>query len=168
MMNRWSDFFDYGVDMVNGWIDCLYHWLGIRRNIYIRQGDWDAFSNELAFWLVVATIFLMFLRSIWRFIKERHYPFWYRMFDYLGCFFIFVDSFFAVEIGEEIGLGKDIIMELILLSIGVGGVCCGMASKMLSAENSDPINSRKKDWKMLVWGGSYLAGFSILMLFDVF
>ena len=168
MMNSGSGFSNHWFDVVNGWVDCLYHGLGIRRNIYIRQGDWDVLSNELCFLLVVAFVLLLFLGTIWRFIKERHYPFWYRMFDYLGCFFLFIGPFLGVETEEVLKESfkiYDAMPGLLLLPIGNGIFCFGIAAKLFP-ENGDPRYDRRKDWKMLVGIGIYFIGFSILLLFD--
>ncbi len=168
MMNGGSDFSNRCFDIVNGWVDGLYHGLGIQRNIYIRQGDWDVLANELCFLFVVVIILLMFLTTIWRFIKERHYPFWYRMFGYLGCFFLFIGPFLSVEIEEVLKESFKIygaMPGLLLLPIGMGIFCFGISAKLFP-ENGDPRYDRRKDGKMLVGIGIYFIGFSILELYD--
>ena len=89
------------------------------------------------------------------------------MFDYLGCFFLFIGPFLGVEIEEVLEESfkiYDAMPGLLLLPIGMGIFCFGISAKLFP-ENGDPRYDRRKDWKILVGIGIYFIGFSMSLLF---
>lgn len=127
--------------------------------------NWTDFLNELLSAALNILILVLLIGTVWRFFKERNYPWYYRVFDYLGCLLLFTGPFWVIIIGKWLEIHGAIIAGLVAMALGVGCVCIGISFKILPEEyNKD---DRKRGWKTCIAIGSFITLYSILFVLHV-
>lgn len=119
------------------------------------MNSWSSFCDSLFDVVVGLSFALLLIGTIWRFIKERGYPVWYRVFDYIGCFLFFTCLPLGIMIGKLLEVNETIRAGLVGLFFGVGIFCIGIAAKLFP-ENDHAKYKRKEFWKIFVSIGAFI------------
>lgn len=117
--------------------------------------NWPAFCDGLSDIVVGLSFAVLWYGTIWRFIKERNYSIWYRMFDYVGCFLFFMGLPFGIILGDFFEFNETIRAGLVSLFFGAGIFCIGIAAKLFPG-NDHAIYKRKEFWKVFVGIGAFI------------
>lgn len=126
--------------------------------------DWSYFLNNWSNIVLAISLIVTAICVIWRFIEERKYPLSYRLFDYLGCFLVFIGPVFGIVIGEWLKVEEMITAGLAMMFLGIGGISTGVSLKLLPV-NCDTKVRKKKNWKMCVCVGVFSVLISFLVMF---
>ncbi len=125
--------------------------------------NWPYISENLP---VIAEVVLYLVISIclvWRYIKERNYPWYYRVLFYSGAFLLFYSFYLALIIGRLLEVSRDIVVGAMLFLMGTGTILGGVSAKILP-EVYDVKHERKRYWRICVLIGSYFILLSIFGL----
>lgn len=116
-------------------------------------------QENLGSFLFICIYIILSIYLLKRFIRERHYPFIYRFFDYVGSFLFFVSPVLTVHIDFIFDIPSSILVGLILFLWGIGILCIGVSLLLLphkSVENSVALKKRKSKWKLCIGCSFYV------------
>ncbi len=118
---------------------------------------WLVFCDSLSGIVVGLSFAVLWIGTMWRFIKERNYPLCYRIFDYVGCFLFFMCFPLGIITGKLLEVNETIRAGLVGLFFGGGIFCIGIAAKLFpESENDHALYKRKQFWKMFVGIGAFI------------
>ncbi len=118
------------------------------------QNNWSYLSANLPVIAEGILYSVIFIGLIWQYVKERNYPLNYRVLNYLGSFMFFMSFHLGLIIGNWLDLNRAIIGSLIVMLMGVGTLCVGIALNLLP--ESYDVQCKKKNWKFCVGLGLFL------------
>lgn len=129
------------------------------------QNNWSYLSANLPVIAEGILYSVIFIGLIWQYVKERNYPLHYRVLNYLGSFMFFMSFHLGLIIGNWLDLNRAIIGSLIVMLMGVGTLCVGIALNLLP--ESYDVQSKKKNWKFCVGLGLFFILVSIYFTINV-
>lgn len=110
-------------------------------------------QGNLECFLFICIYIILSIYLLKRFIREKHYPFIYRFFDYIGSFLFFFSPALTVHIELICDVPSSMLVGFILFLWGIGILCIGVSLLLLpykNVENSVALKKRKGKWKLCI------------------
>ena len=128
----------------------------------------DFHYYDFQFLTIVIFYIFMLLNLVWRYIRERKYPFAYRFFAYFGGFLFFFWPLILPCIVNKEMTDSNIIVSIAFFIWSLGTICIGISLRLLP-ENSTikdkSMQGRRKYWKLSIGFGIYLIILAIGFMF---